>query len=663
MNNSNNFFNKVKNSTKVSEVIKQYINIEKAGNNFKAICPFHGDKNPSLVISDDKGIYKCFSCNNSGDMFSFVSNYKKINRFQAAKEIIDVLSLNIELPNNYIEKNEYYQKLELHYKLNEKIRLWYAHFLQNKENNFAINYLYSRGLNDEDIKYFKIGYAPSNNILFELINQNYKTLVQENELFKLEKLIDNSFLNVSEDGNYYDFFSNRIMFSIYNKDDNCVGFSGRSLDKQSFAKYLNTKTTEVFKKESILYNFNNVLKNSNNIDTLFILEGFMDVIKTHKSGIINCVATMGVELSLLHLEHIKNSGFKNLVFCFDNDLAGLNATIKLINSLSSNNDFKIFIVEHKKNNYKDIDEYANIYGYEETKKLMNNHIHSSEYLLKYLVKNNELTKSQLSSLFDNAINIIKKHGRLEFYDFYKNFLINNFNIEESIVKTKIHDAINEKKITNKINFIKENNSDNEYSNSSLNNSDKDILKSNKSQETGFESFYKKQNLMIFISIIKKMFIINPHDSLNLFYDYASFLDQRQNIIMNLLIEFYEISNKKQKIFFDNTYKNNDFELFLISKKGSFINAANFLMELYKQHDIYESNSNLMRLEIDWMNLKLLVLQKNLLDLQKGIFKSEILDKKEHYQKIDNVKKNIKETEEEINNLKNATKWLKKDELK
>ncbi|MDE5775020.1 MAG: DNA primase, partial [Malacoplasma sp.] len=352
------------------------INVSKKGQNYWALCPFHADNNPSLSISPSKHIFKCFVCNTKGHAINFVMLFKKCSFVETLKEIKTIL--NIDDPNleKYINNSSNVNKEELEiYEVNKKAAFFYHRTLFNKESEHCLNYLKSRDIDENLIDFYELGFTPKNP------NRDY--LLKLFEIANKEKsgepylLLKAGLVTLNDKENFIDFFHDRLIIPIKNEHGYIVGFSGRSLNKNDKVKYLNTKTTEFFKKENILFNFFSFDKSS--YDEIYVVEGYMDVFALKKLGIHNVVASMGTAFTDNQINLIrKYKNIKRIILCLDNDAAGISATISLSEKLIKNN-FDIFVVKPFDSKYKDVDELARSLNQEESLKLINNQIGLIEY--------------------------------------------------------------------------------------------------------------------------------------------------------------------------------------------------------------------------------------------------------------------------------------------
>lgn len=298
----------------IAAIIGEYIKLEKKGADFKGICPFHNDSNPSLSVSPSKKVFKCFSCNAAGNVVGFIERYKQIPYIQALKIVADKVGIELKLDSHPANKNQKY------YDVTKEVTNFYQFYLNNtKEGKVALEYLHNRGIDDNVIKHFGIGYAGSEKNLL------YKTLVQEKGILELD-LRTLKLINKGSNNEYYDVFDSRVIFPIDDFYGHVVGYSGRIIEKKANeSKYVNSSESEIFKKGNLLYNYSRSVNEIKRLDQVFIFEGFMDVIAAYRANVLNTVATMGTALTKYQVSALTKLT-KNIVVCFDGDSAGIEAT-------------------------------------------------------------------------------------------------------------------------------------------------------------------------------------------------------------------------------------------------------------------------------------------------------------------------------------------------
>jgi len=303
----------LKNNLDVVDIISQFVQVKKAGANFKACCPFHGEKTPSFVISPSKQIYHCFGCGVGGDSIKFIMEYEKLSYPEAIEKLAAMVNFTLEYDNN----TQNYD-----YKVIEKLNEYYVKLLSSKKE--AYEYILSRGITNTSIEKFQIGFAPSSNETLNYLKSNFLNLAQAQDF----GLIDNG------QNGLYARFIDRITFPIYSLSSKLVGFGGRTISGHN-AKYINSPQTKMFNKSRLLYGYNIAKQNVYSKKQIIITEGYLDVIMLHQAGFDNAVATLGTALTNDHLP-LLNRGEPKVVVAYDGDKAGINAALKASIILSQN---------------------------------------------------------------------------------------------------------------------------------------------------------------------------------------------------------------------------------------------------------------------------------------------------------------------------------------
>ena len=304
-----NFIDDLITRVDIVEIMGSRIQIKKAGKEFKAVCPFHDDSNPSLTISPSKGFYHCFSCGAHGTAVGFLMNYEHLSFIEAIESLAS--SLGVEIP--YEQNQQPIKKNNNLYDLLAEIQAHYQLLL--KKNSGAIEYLKNRGITGDVAKRFNIGFAPPGwrNILDKYGTSKNGT----SELLKLGLIIQ------KDNNNYYDRFRERIMFPIRDNRGRYIGFGGRILNQEQ-PKYLNSPETPLFHKGRELYGLYECQQALRNIQRIVVVEGYMDVISLAQHGIDYAVASMGTATTDDHFNRLFRLT-DYIYFCFDGDQAGLDA--------------------------------------------------------------------------------------------------------------------------------------------------------------------------------------------------------------------------------------------------------------------------------------------------------------------------------------------------
>ncbi len=309
--NNQSVINEIRNKVDIVDIISSYLPLEQKGRNFFGICPFHNDNHPSMSVSREKQIYKCFSCGASGNVFNFLMDYEHIDFKEALKILSD--KTGISIGNVHIKKTtSKYDKLYEIYDLSNK---FYQNNLNTNLGKEARDYLKMRKIDDEAIKTFDIGLSTNNDSdLFKLLTgKGYDALT-------LEKI---GLTSTSGD-----IYRKRIMFPLCDISGKTVGFSGRIYTNSVQSKYINTKETPIFKKGQCLYNYHRAKEFARLSGSVIIMEGFMDVIRAYTIGYKNVIALMGTSMTNEQANLITKLS-RNIYICLDGDNPGKKATISV----------------------------------------------------------------------------------------------------------------------------------------------------------------------------------------------------------------------------------------------------------------------------------------------------------------------------------------------
>lgn len=379
---ANNIISDVRRRLDIVEVISGYIPLVQKGKNFFGVCPFHDDTNPSMSVSREKQIYRCFSCGASGNVFTFVQEYEHITFREALAELAE--KAGISLPNiSYHKKNDSYQKF---YEVYEIANKYYLNNLQTNLGKKAKEYLRNRQIDDSMIKEFGIGLS--------LETQNDLVQLLEKKGYSLNELNEIGLANEN-----HDLYNGRIMFPLKDLSGRIVGFSGRRYDGKKENKYVNTKVTPIFQKGSILYNYYDAREFVRRKDQVIVMEGFMAAIRSISVGVKNVVSLMGTAMTKEQMNLLKRLSL-NVILCLDGDDPGQHATLTHGEELE-NNGFHVKVVELSDG--LDPDDYILKYGSESFQSLIENAINYGDYRIKSLKKNINLNSNEEVSDYINRV--------------------------------------------------------------------------------------------------------------------------------------------------------------------------------------------------------------------------------------------------------------------
>jgi DNA primase len=312
------YLEEIKQRIKVSDIVGASVQLKRRGREFVGLSPFSKEKTPSFTINDEKGFYHCFSSGEHGNIFDFLVKVEKLNFGDAVRKLAAKAGMpafkftkeNIEVEN----KRKKYDEI---------LTIALQHYQKNfSENDSVKKYAHGRGLTQEILSTFKIGYSGEYGLNVSLFSGfNQKELIESGVFFhdeKNNKLIDR--------------FKNRLIFPIFDYNNKVIGFGGRALSQNYLAKYINSPETEFFKKGFNLYNLNNAKNENKQSGNVFVVEGYMDAISLYQAGFKNVVATLGTAMTESHLNLVWRY-FNDPVVCFDGDRSGQNAAHKISEKL------------------------------------------------------------------------------------------------------------------------------------------------------------------------------------------------------------------------------------------------------------------------------------------------------------------------------------------
>ncbi len=301
-------------SADIAEVIGRRVELKRAGNEYKACCPFHNEKTPSFTVSPEKGFYHCFGCGAHGTVLDFLMESEQLNFVEAIEEIAKMLGVLVPKSKENVAKSRERNDLK---GLLKNISTYYEQNLKGSKK--AINYLKSRGIDGKTAKHFALGFSKDS---WDDITNKFG-VTQEDK----KKLLACGLL-VKKDDRFFDFFRDRLMFPVRNNKGEIVGFGGRLIgDNNKEAKYLNSPETPLFKKGQLLYGLYESKKSIANQRKTIVVEGYTDVIGLYQNKIGNSLATLGTATTETHINKIFRIS-DQIIFCFDGDNAGKKAAKK-----------------------------------------------------------------------------------------------------------------------------------------------------------------------------------------------------------------------------------------------------------------------------------------------------------------------------------------------
>lgn len=338
----------IKKKLDIVEVINKFVPLKKRGRHFVACCPFHQEKSPSFIVSNELQIFKCFGCGKAGDVFNFMEEYNRIDFKEALEDLAKMAGIKLV---HSVKLTREESKRKTLYQINAEAAKFYHYILTSHEaGKEALSYVEKRGIGRETIKDFLIGFAPRDSRL--IVNYLLK------KGFKLEELIETGSFGKSQynRGQTYDRFQDRLIFPQIDFRDRVVGFSGRILPSSknpNLAKYINSPETEIYHKSQMFFGLNLAKESIKRENTAIIVEGELDMISPFQVGIENVVAIKGTALTEEQLQLIRRYA-ETLILGLDSDFAGNKASIRSI-ELADKMDFEIKVLDLE-GKYKDPDE-------------------------------------------------------------------------------------------------------------------------------------------------------------------------------------------------------------------------------------------------------------------------------------------------------------------
>lgn len=382
----------------IVQVISSYLPLIKQGKNYKAVCPFHDDTNPSLVVSPEKQFFKCFVCGTSGTAISFVQKYEKCSYGEAIKKVCDIINYHPEGLESIARPKKVDERKESLIKCLHDLSLYYQFALNTPEGKEGLDYFESRKLDAPIRNKYKLGYAYKDG----KATINYL----QKKGHSIKTIEDTGVAKMLSVGNYADMNEGRVVFPICDIDGNVVGFSARRLQNDDTAKYMNTPETYLFHKSSNLYNIHIAKDAAKLKGYIYICEGFMDVFALSKIGIDAAVAIMGTALTNEHIQILRSLNVE-IRLCLDGDLAGQSAMMKISKALSKAG-LKYRVVDNQGSS-KDPDEILNEDGKEALEDYLNKLVSQVDFALNYYSRTNPLkTIDEKKALIREFLPILSK---------------------------------------------------------------------------------------------------------------------------------------------------------------------------------------------------------------------------------------------------------------
>jgi len=385
------YLDEIKIRLKVSQVVGKTVQLKKRGKEFIGLSPFKNEKSPSFTVNDEKAFYHCFSSSEHGNIFDFLMKTKSIGFGEAVRELASQAGMQPYRFSNFDKEKDLRFKT---YKNIYREYLDYFHIeLFNEIKVDALNYLNQRGLSNNIIKEFKIGYVPWKNNFYEELLKKYS----EDDIN-----LTGLYYKHDKSGKYIDRFNSRVIFPVNNIAGDPIALGGRIIKESKLAKYINSPETEFYKKGSMIFNLDKAKDCRSETNEVIIVEGYMDVVSLYSSGIKNVIANSGTALTERQIDIIWKF-FSNPVICLDGDLSGQNAALRIAEKL-----FPLISEENKiyfsiMPNGNDPDDYIKLNGKEKFLSLLNEKKIIQDYIWSYNIEKINRTNPFEVSKFEKEI--------------------------------------------------------------------------------------------------------------------------------------------------------------------------------------------------------------------------------------------------------------------
>ena len=412
--------NEIKDKISVSQVVEKTVQLKKRGKEFVGLSPFTKERTPSFTVNDEKEFYHCFSTNKHGDIFTFLVEVGGLSFPEAVEKLAD--EAGVQLKTFSPAEEEKINKSKKIYEALEMSKSFFSSQIFDDNNSLALKYIRKRGLDNEIINSYEIGYAPQGNKL-------EKFLLSKGISHEIMTLAGMTIKDENKKDNFYDRFRNRIIFPIRDIRNRVVGFGGRVINSNDQPKYLNSPETPVFHKGSLLYNYSKIRPNLKNNDNLIVVEGYMDVVSLASKGLQNAVAPLGTAITETQL-NILWKDTNSPIICFDGDKAGKQASFRVteiaLKLLKPNKTLRFINLPDNL----DPDDYIKNYGLESFNKFVKNASPLTSIIWDLCLQESNLAspegKAGFESLLRAKLNLIsdksiKKHYGLLFKDMLDQF--------------------------------------------------------------------------------------------------------------------------------------------------------------------------------------------------------------------------------------------------
>lgn len=551
---NDDFKHQVKSANPLESVIGNYVTLKRSGRNYVCCCPFHSEKTPSFHINVEDGFYKCFGCGESGDVFSFIMKMENLDFIEALKFLSE--RAGIPMPqwdkSTKAEKNS--QERNTILSINREARLFFYKNLMKSSN--AVHYIqHVRKLSGNTaLRTYNMGYATDG--FSNLINYLRRLG------FKDEDIVKSGLARINPSGILYDFFRKRLMVPIVDVRGNVIAFGGRVLDN-STPKYLNSPDTPVFKKSEQLFSLNLAKSSIAKSRSVILAEGYMDVISLYEAGFHNAVASLGTSLTPEQVNIIKRYA-DEVIICYDNDNAGINATnraISLFLNSSTDKDLRVKVLQIT--GAKDPDEYIKTFGSDKFKLLLQNSIDAVDFQLNQVKADLNLnTNSGKIEMLKRSANILAQIQNSSSREVYVSSIARECNIEPNTFSETVNSVIMKNSKTPMRRIYNHNSANTERYINSL--SQNNTLYNNNGYIANLETnsqvklFNSEREIIAYIS---KFYDLIPYATESLTLNNFQF-NRHKNIFKAICEHAETLNNLNDKSIIHSDLSEDDFEYFL-----------------------------------------------------------------------------------------------------
>ncbi|MDI9205685.1 DNA primase [Ligilactobacillus saerimneri] len=427
----------VRSSVNIYDIVSQFVQLHRSGSNWFGLCPFHSENTPSFSVNEKKQIFHCFSCGRGGNVFKFLMELQGLSFPEAVFQVAE--AANITIDDQYRHTGQKQQVSEPNRKLLEMyqttVDLYHYILMETEVGQAALDYVHARGLSDELLREFKIGFAPDENLL---------EVYLKDRAFDDYQLLHKSGLFVtSQEGQLFDRFKGRVMFPIRDAFGRPVAFSGRILVKNDqVPKYLNSPETDIFNKRKILFNFDKAKAEIRRQKEVILFEGFMDVLAAYRAGVKNGVASMGTSLTEDQIYLLERHA-QRLLVCYDGDEPGQRATKRTLDLLEPYGKMELGVIMLP--DQMDPDETLHKYGLEHFAKILQeNRVSPIAFFMQLYRQGRNMRNEddQVDYLHDVLPELAKTNDRIQ-QDLYLNRLADEFHLERVDLRAQLDQVVSQ----------------------------------------------------------------------------------------------------------------------------------------------------------------------------------------------------------------------------